>query len=127
MTAILTATSVPVDTAARFTAEVARGDHLFEQRTGPVFRIAELVVNGLHDRQQHIEPNQVGQGQRTHRVIATERHALVDFRRASPSAGTKKASLIIGSRIRLTTKPGPLLTVIGYSGREHSSFEAASA
>src|SRR5258705_110194 len=31
----------------------------------------------------------------------------------SPSARTKKASLIIGSRIRLTRKPGPLLTVIG--------------
>jgi hypothetical protein len=46
---------------------------------------------------------------------------------ASPSASTKKASLIIGSRMRLTTNPGPLLTVIGYSGREHSSFEAASA
>jgi hypothetical protein len=125
---VLTATSVPVDTAARFTAEVTRGDHLSEQRAGPVFRIAELVVNGLHDRQQHIEPNQVGQRQRAHRVIATERHALVDFLRAgSPSASTKKASLIIGSRIRLTAKRGPLLTVIGDSGRERSSFEAASA
>src|SRR5271166_5958182 len=41
---------------------------------------------------------------------------------ASPSASTKKASLIIGSRIRLTTKPGPLLTVIGDSDRERSSF-----
>jgi hypothetical protein len=52
-------------------------------------------------------------------MIATERHALVDFRRAGiPSARTKKASLIIGSRIRLTTKRGPLLTVIGDSGRE---------
>jgi len=35
--------------------------------------------------------------------------------------------LVIGSRMRLTRNPGPLLTVIGDSGRERSSFEAASA
>ena len=32
---------------------------------------------------------------------------------ARPSASTKKASLIIGTRMRLTTKPGALRTVIG--------------
>jgi hypothetical protein len=112
---------------ARFTAEVTCGDRLSEQRTGPVFRIAELVVNSLPDSQQHIEPNQVGRRQRTHRVIATERHALVDFRRAGiPLREHEEAWLIIGSRMRLTTKPGPLLTIIGDSGRERSSFEAAS-
>ena len=62
--AVLTATSVPVDARACFTAEVTRGDHLPAQRTGPVFRIAELIVNGLHDRQQHIAADQVGQRQR---------------------------------------------------------------
>ena len=30
-----------------------------------------------------------------------------------PSASTKKASLIIGTRMRLTTKPGAFFTVIG--------------
>src|ERR1700730_6678651 len=32
---------------------------------------------------------------------------------AYPSASTKKASLIIGNRTRLTTNPGALLTVMG--------------
>ena len=32
---------------------------------------------------------------------------------ASPSASTKNASLIMGTRMRLTTKPGAFLTVIG--------------
>jgi len=32
---------------------------------------------------------------------------------ASPSDKTKKASLIIGNKIRLTTKPGEFLTVMG--------------
>src|SRR5262249_33190744 len=36
---------------------------------------------------------------------------------ASPAASTKKASLIIGGKIRLTTKPGPHLTVIGVGPR----------
>jgi hypothetical protein len=71
------------------------GSHqLFEQRTWPVFRISELVVEDLHHREQHIEPYHVGERQRTDRVIATELHSL-----AYPSASTKKASLIIGNTI----------------------------
>ena|SRR6516162_10533471 len=42
-------------------------------------------------------------------VIATERHALVDFRRAGiPLREHQEAWLIIGSRMRLTTKPPAL-------------------
>ncbi|MNT13703.1 hypothetical protein D3C72_1486830 [compost metagenome] len=42
---------------------------------------------------------------------------------ARPSPSTQKASLIIGHRMRLTTKPGLFLTVIGYLP---SCFDRAS-
>src|ERR1700730_10217589 len=45
---------------------------------------------------------------------------------AYPSARTKKASLIIGNRMRLTTNPGALLTVMGDLPSCTASAAAAS-
>ena len=39
-------------------------------------------MQDLHDRQQHIETDQIGQRQRTYWVIAAELHPLVDLPRA---------------------------------------------
>lgn len=43
-------------------AEVASGDQLFQRRRRTAFRVAELVVERLHDREERIETDQVSQG-----------------------------------------------------------------
>ncbi len=45
---------------------------------------------------------------------------------ARPSASTKKASLIMGTRMRLTTKPGAFFTVIGVLPRRSARAFTAS-
>src|SRR5580693_10640413 len=61
----------------------------------------------------HIAPNQVGQRQRAHRVIATERHSLVDFRRAGILLREHKESLVDHRQQNaLTRNPDPPLTLI---------------
>ena len=45
---------------------------------------------------------------------------------AKPSASTKNASLIIGTKIRLTTKPGAFLTVMGLLPKRLASAWTAS-
>src|SRR5262245_60373577 len=66
---------VLVEPAADLLAEPAGGDVLPEQRARPVLVVAELAVQHLGDRQAGVEPDQVGQLERTHRVVEPEPHA----------------------------------------------------
>jgi hypothetical protein len=61
--------------------------------------MGEFVVNRLHDRQHYIEADQVGQCQRTDRVIAAKLHALVDLCCAGISFGPARKSLIDHRRL----------------------------
>ena len=78
----------------RLATKMAGSHQLLEQRTWPVFRIGELVMEDLHHREQHIEPDHVGQGQRTDRMIATELHSLVDVLGARISLGKHEERFI---------------------------------
>src|ERR1043166_6499315 len=71
---------VLVEPAADLLAEPAGSDVLPQQRTRPVLVIAELAVQHLGDRQAGIEPDQVRQLERPHRMIQPEPHAGIDVR-----------------------------------------------
>src|SRR5579862_823369 len=64
--------AIIVEAAPRLLAEPAGFDILHQQRAGPVLRIREALVEHLHDRETGIEPDEVGQLQRSHRVIGAE-------------------------------------------------------
>src|SRR5258706_506138 len=70
--------AVCIEPLARFPAELSFGDHLLEQRCRPVLLHVEPVLQHLHDREAHVETDQVGERQRTERVVHAERHHLID-------------------------------------------------
>src|SRR5882762_3619145 len=70
--------AVCIEPLARFSAELSFGDHLLEQRCRPVLLHVEPVLKHLHDREAHVETDQVGERQRTERVVHAELHHLID-------------------------------------------------
>ncbi len=48
------------------------------RRRGAVLAVVEAVVEGFEDRQQGVQADQVGQGQRADRLVAAQAHAGVD-------------------------------------------------
>src|SRR6266566_7362853 len=73
-----TSVAVDIEPLPRFSAELSLGDHFLEQRRGPVLVRVDPVLQHLHDREADIEANQIGEGQRTERVIHAELHHLID-------------------------------------------------
>src|SRR5262245_704574 len=69
---------VGIETALGLHPEVAGLDALGDLEARLVVRRAELAVQRVEDRPDHVEPHQVGQCERAHRVVAAELHALVD-------------------------------------------------
>src|SRR6266436_2582895 len=63
---------VIVKAAARLAAEPAGLDIFDEQRAGPVFAVGEPLVKHLHDRETSVEPDEVSELERTHRVVEGE-------------------------------------------------------
>ena len=51
---------VLVEAFARLAAEQTCADHLAQQRVRTVFRIAELLVEHLHDGEVHVVADEVG-------------------------------------------------------------------
>src|SRR6476469_3925179 len=86
--------SVFVETAPRFAAEPAGRDILAEQRRRPILVVAELGVQHFRDRQARIEPDQIRQFERTHRVIQSELHALIDVLDRSERLLQREARLV---------------------------------
>src|SRR5258706_10797039 len=70
--------AVCIEPLARFSAELSFGDHLLEQRSRPVLLHVEPVLQHLHDREAHVETDQIGERQRTERMIHAELHHLID-------------------------------------------------
>src|SRR5512132_2130231 len=85
---------VLVEAAQRLATEPARSDVLAQQRTRPVLVVAELAMQHLGDRQARIEADQIGQLERTHRVIEAELDAGVDVRRGAEALVEAIASLV---------------------------------
>src|SRR5258708_33529397 len=63
---------IGIKPAARFAAEPAGGDVFLEQRAGAIFGVAEAVEQDVHDVHANVEANEIGELQRTHRVIHTQ-------------------------------------------------------
>ena len=69
---------VGVEAAAGLAAEQAGGDVLLEDRRRRVQPVAALLVHRVEDLVRRVEPDQVEQRQRAHRVAAAEPHRGVD-------------------------------------------------
>src|SRR5207237_1707244 len=74
------ASPVIVEALARLAAEVAGRHVVAQQRARPILVLAEARVQALEDRQTGIEPDQVGERERAHRLVGAELHAAVDAR-----------------------------------------------
>src|SRR6266550_7237829 len=73
-----TSVAVGIESLPRFPAELSVGHHFLEQRRRPVLVRVEPVLQHLHDREAHVEADQIGERQRPKRVIHAELHHLID-------------------------------------------------
>ena len=69
---------VGVEAAPGLAAEQPGGDHLLEDRRRSVQPVAALPVHRVEDLVRRVEPDQVEQRERPHRVAAAEPHRRVD-------------------------------------------------
>src|SRR6185503_16944039 len=59
-------------------AQIPSGDHFPQERTRTILVIAQALVQHIHDGKAHIEPDKVGQRQRSHRMRHAEFHDRID-------------------------------------------------
>src|SRR5436190_15308157 len=67
-----------VEASPRLSSQPSRVHHLHEQRTRPVFGIAEALLQHAQDGETNVEADEVGERERTHRMIHAELHHAVD-------------------------------------------------
>src|SRR5258706_98125 len=73
---------IVVEPASALSAQPSGIDHLHQERTWPVFWIAEPFFEHAKNGQADIEPDEVGEHERSHRMVHAELHHAVDrFRR----------------------------------------------
>src|SRR5439155_3709752 len=70
--------AVLVEPAAGLLAQQAAFDHAQQERRGRVQGFLELLVQRRGDRRRGVQPDQVDDLQRPHRMRAAQHHALVD-------------------------------------------------
>src|SRR3984893_7207984 len=70
--------AVIVETAPALAAEPAGLDVFHQQRAGPVLRIGETLVEHLHHREAGIEPDEIRELERAHRMVGAEPHRRID-------------------------------------------------
>src|ERR1700730_13226580 len=70
--------AVIVEAAPDLAAEPAGLDVFHQQGTGPVLRIGETLVQHLHHREADIEADEIGQLERSHRMVGAEPHRRID-------------------------------------------------
>src|SRR6202790_2010059 len=79
-----------VEAAAGFASQPTRIDVLAQERTRTILRILEAVVEHLENREQRIEADEIGEFERSHRMVHAQLHHRVDrFARADPSIRDK--------------------------------------
>src|SRR5258705_3923789 len=74
--------AVGIEPPPRFPAQLPLGHHLLEQRRWTILLLVEPVLQHFHDRQTHVQADQVREGQRPEWMAHPELHDLVHgFRR----------------------------------------------
>src|SRR3989441_5166977 len=80
-----TSVAVDIEPHTGFPAQTSRRDHLLQQPRRPVLDITETFLQYLENRETHVEPDQIGEGQRPERMLHPQRHHLIDrFGRRDP-------------------------------------------
>src|SRR5215471_8534463 len=69
---------VVVEPAARLASEISGRDHLAQQGGRREARLLELVEHDVGDVQRRVQPDEIEQSERTHRVARPQHHADVD-------------------------------------------------
>src|SRR5436853_7469364 len=69
---------IVVEASTSFTSQVACRDHLAQQGRSREARLLELVEQDVGNVQRCVQPDEVEQGERAHRVARAEHHADVD-------------------------------------------------
>src|SRR2546422_11029433 len=64
--------AIDIETAAALPPQPPRGHHLPEQRRRPVLVVAQIAMQHVENREAHIEPDQVGERERSERMIRSE-------------------------------------------------------
>src|SRR5690606_35910650 len=70
--------AIIIEAALRLAAKPACLDIFHEEGARTVLGVREPVMEHLHDGEAGIEADKVGKLKRTHRVVRTELHGLVD-------------------------------------------------
>src|SRR3989441_2549295 len=73
-----TSVAVDIEPLARFSAELSFGDHLLEQRRRPVLVRVEPLLQHLHDRETHVETDQIGEREGPERMLHAQLHHRID-------------------------------------------------
>src|SRR5688572_7559167 len=63
---------IPIEAFTGLLAQLARPHHLLQQLWRPERRAAELLIKVLGDRQPDVEPDEVSQLQRAHRMAVAQ-------------------------------------------------------
>lgn len=72
-----------VNAAAALASKPASIHVLNQKGAGAILGIAEPGVDGTHDGEAGIQPDEVGQRQRSHGLVGAQLHARVDVRRGA--------------------------------------------
>src|SRR5437764_1361844 len=70
--------SIDIESHAGFAAESPGRHHLAEQPRGLVFHVTKAFLQHFEDRETDIEADQVGERERSQRMLHPERHHLID-------------------------------------------------
>ena len=69
---------VDVEATTALGAKVATTNHLTDERAGTILRVAGLRVENVHDGKADVQPDEIAELKRTHRMIGTELHGGVN-------------------------------------------------
>src|SRR6202163_3154293 len=83
-----------VEPSPLFPSQPPRVDHLHQQRAWPVLGISKPLLEHAQDVHTDIQADEVGQGERSHRVIHPQLHNLVDGLRLPDSLVKAKNRLV---------------------------------
>src|SRR6185312_13786531 len=67
-----------VEAAARLSSEASRRHHVAQQGAWSILGVSKSYVQDLHDVEAHVDADEIGERQRSHRMIHAELHDGID-------------------------------------------------